>query len=53
MKGNKMGGVCSMHWKEENAYKVSVGKAEGKRPHGEPNYRWEDNIKIDPGYGLD
>jgi hypothetical protein len=24
-----------------------VGKAEGKRPHGRPRRRWEDNIKMD------
>jgi hypothetical protein len=24
-----------------------VGKPEGKRPHGRPSRRWEDNIKID------
>ena len=29
-----------------NAYRVSVGRSEGKRPIGRPRYRWEDNIKI-------
>ena len=24
-----------------------VGKPEGKRPHGRPRRRWEDNIKMD------
>ena len=28
-------------------YRVLIGKAEGKRPHGRPRRRWEDNIKID------
>jgi hypothetical protein len=28
------------------AYKVLVGKPEGKRPLGRPGRRWEDNIKI-------
>jgi hypothetical protein len=28
-------------------YRVLVGKAEGKRPLGRPNSRWEDNIKMD------
>jgi len=35
-------------------YRVLVGKPEGKRPHGRPRSRWEDNIKIDlqeGGYG--
>jgi hypothetical protein len=31
----------------ENVYSISVGKPEGKRPHGRPRSRWEDNIKID------
>ena len=30
-----------------NAYRVLVGKPEGKRPLGRPKRRWEDNIKID------
>jgi len=29
------------------AYKVSVGKSEGKQPLGTPRCRWEDNIKMD------
>ena len=30
-----------------NAYRVLVGKPEGKRPLGRPKRRWEDNIKMD------
>ncbi|KAJ4447184.1 hypothetical protein ANN_09185 [Periplaneta americana] len=30
-----------------NAYRVLVGRTEGKRPLGIPRRRWEDNIKID------
>ena len=30
-----------------NAYRVLVGKYEGKRPLGRPRHRWEDNIKMD------
>ena len=30
-----------------NAYRVLVGKPEGKRPLGWPRHRWEDNIKMD------
>jgi hypothetical protein len=33
--------------KESNAYRILVGKAEGKRPQGRPRRRWLDNIKID------
>jgi len=29
------------------AYRVLVGKPEGKRPLGRPRHRWEDNIKMD------
>jgi hypothetical protein len=28
------------------AYRVLVGKPEGKRPLGKPRHRWEDNIKM-------
>jgi hypothetical protein len=30
-----------------NAYRILVGKPEGKRPLGRPRGRWVDNIKID------
>ncbi|KAJ4441857.1 hypothetical protein ANN_11716, partial [Periplaneta americana] len=30
-----------------NAYRVLVGRQEGKRPLGRPRRRWEDNIKMD------
>jgi hypothetical protein len=30
-----------------NAYKIFVGKPEGKRPLGRHRYRWEDNIRMD------
>ncbi|KAJ4433925.1 hypothetical protein ANN_16239 [Periplaneta americana] len=30
-----------------NAYRVLVGRPEGKRPLGRPRRRWEDNIKVD------
>jgi hypothetical protein len=30
-----------------NAYRILVGKPEGKRPLGKPRRRWVDNIKID------
>jgi hypothetical protein len=31
---------------KRNAYRVLVGKAEGKRPLVRPRCRWENNIKI-------
>jgi hypothetical protein len=30
-----------------NAYKIMVGKPEGKRLLGRPSRRWEDNIVVD------
>jgi hypothetical protein len=29
------------------AYRISVGRPEGKRSLGRPRHRWEDNIKMD------
>jgi hypothetical protein len=29
------------------AYRISVGKPEGKKPQGRPRRKWVDNIKID------
>jgi hypothetical protein len=34
-------------WKKMNAYRILVGKPEGKRPLGRHRGRWEDNIKMD------
>jgi hypothetical protein len=33
--------------KKKIAYRILVGKPEGKRPLGRPRRRWVDNIKID------
>jgi hypothetical protein len=32
---------------KRNAYRILVGKTEGKRPLGRTRRRWVDNIKID------
>jgi transcription termination factor 2 len=32
---------------KRNAYRIFMGKPEGKRPLGRPRRRWADNIKID------
>jgi hypothetical protein len=29
------------------AYRILVGRPEGRRPIGKPRRRWEDNIKMD------
>jgi hypothetical protein len=34
-------------WEKREAYRVLVGKHEGKRPLGRPKRRWKDNIKRD------
>jgi hypothetical protein len=47
-----------MNGEKRNAYRILVGKPEGKRPLRRPRRRWVDNIKMDLGggmgwYGLD
>jgi hypothetical protein len=42
-----MGGPCSTNGEKRNAYRLLVGKQEGKRPLGRPIHRWVDNIRID------
>ncbi|PNF24189.1 hypothetical protein B7P43_G16874, partial [Cryptotermes secundus] len=32
---------------DKNAYRILVGKPEGKRPKGRPRRRWVDNIRTD------
>jgi hypothetical protein len=45
-----MGGPCSTNVGEEkNAYRLLVGKPEGKRPLGRPRRSWANNIRIDLG----
>jgi hypothetical protein len=42
-----MGGACSTNGEKRKAYRILVGKPEGKRPLGRPRRRWVDNIKMD------
>ena len=37
---------------ERGAYRVLVGKPEGKRPLGRPMRRWVDNIRMDLQEGV-
>jgi hypothetical protein len=32
---------------KRNAYRILVGKPEGKRSLGRPRHRWDNNIKMD------
>jgi hypothetical protein len=34
---------------KRNAYKLLVGKPEGRRPLGRPRHSWLDNIRMDLG----
>jgi hypothetical protein len=38
---------CSTNGKKRNAYRIFVGKSEGKRLLGRPKCRWMDNVKVD------
>ena len=39
--------ACLVLLRERGAYRVLVGKPEGKRPLGRPRRRWVDNIRMD------
>jgi hypothetical protein len=43
-----MGTVCSTNGEKRTAYRIVVGKPEGKRPPGGPRRGWVDNIKMEP-----
>jgi hypothetical protein len=42
-----VGGACSSNGKKRNAYRLLVGKPEGRRPLGRPRRRLFDNIRMD------
>jgi hypothetical protein len=44
-----MAGHVARIGEKSNAYRLLVGKPEGKRPLGRPRQRWVDNIKMDLG----
>jgi hypothetical protein len=44
-----MGRAFSTHGEKRNAYRILVGKPEGKRSLGRPRHRWEDNITRSSG----
>jgi hypothetical protein len=47
VKEDKMGRACRLTGEKRNAYRILVGKPEGKRPLGRRRCRWVDNIKMD------
>jgi hypothetical protein len=50
IKSRRMRWAGHVAGKEEkrHAYRILVGKPEGRRPLGRPRRRWVDNIKMDP-----
>jgi hypothetical protein len=46
VKEDKVSRACSTHVEKRNAFRILVGKTEGKKTLGRPRCRWEDNIKI-------
>jgi hypothetical protein len=49
---DEMGRACSMNGEKRNAYRIFVGKPEGKIPLGRPRHRCVDNIKMDLRDGM-
>jgi hypothetical protein len=43
---NEMGGHVALWRKKRGAYRILVGRPEGRRPLGTPRLRWENNIKM-------
>jgi hypothetical protein len=43
---DEMGRACSTNVEKMNAYRILVGKPEGKRPLGRSRRRWVDNTKM-------
>ena len=42
----RLAGHVARMGEERGAYRVLVGKPEGKRPLGKPRHRWVDNIRM-------
>jgi hypothetical protein len=43
-KEDEMGRACSTNGENRNAYRIKVGKKEGKKPLGRPRRKWVNNI---------
>jgi hypothetical protein len=46
VKEDEVGRACSMNLEKRNAYRILVGKPEGKRTLGNLRRRWVDNMKM-------
>jgi hypothetical protein len=46
-RGMRWAGHVARMGEERGAYKVLVGRPEGRQPLGRRRRRWEDNIKMD------
>jgi hypothetical protein len=44
---NEMGGHVARMGEKRGAYRILVGRPEGRRPLRRPRRRWENNIKMD------
>jgi hypothetical protein len=44
---DEMGTAYSTHGEKRIAYRIFMGKTDGKRPLGRPRCRWEDIINMD------
>jgi hypothetical protein len=42
-----MGRACNTNGEKRNAYRILVGKPDGKRPLAGPRLRWVDKIEMD------
>jgi hypothetical protein len=45
----RLAGHLARMGEKRNAYRLFVGKVEGKRPLGRPRRRWVDNIRMNLG----
>jgi hypothetical protein len=45
----RLAGHVARMGEKRKAYRLLVGKPEGKRSRGRPRRRWVDNIRMDPG----
>jgi hypothetical protein len=45
-------GLAACMREERKVYRVLVGKPGGKRPHGRPRHRWENNFTIKVNFFL-